>query len=77
MGVKRALMMPDKGGVSAMLIRSMAREHELLHAFPEVQFLDMVPTTTVNDTFTAARLMREAGVKVVVVAFEGMSLPLM
>lgn len=67
LGVKRALMMPDKGGVSAMLIRSMAREHELQHAFPEVQFLDMVPTTTVHDTFTAARLMREAGVKVIVV----------
>jgi predicted polyphosphate/ATP-dependent NAD kinase len=67
LGVTRALMMPDKGGVSAMLIRSMAREHELQHAFPEVEFLDMAPTTTVNDTFTAARKMRDAGVKVIVV----------
>ena len=67
LGVTRALMMPDNGGVSAMLIRAIAREHELQHAFPKLEFLDMVPTTTVNDTFTAARLMREAGVKVIVV----------
>jgi predicted polyphosphate/ATP-dependent NAD kinase len=50
-----------------MLIRAMAREHELQHTFPEVEFLDMAPTTTVNDTFTAARMMREAGVKVILV----------
>ncbi len=67
LGVTRALMMPDKGGVSAMLIRSMARQHELQHVFPKVEFLDMVPTTTVNDTFLAARMMRDAGVKVIVV----------
>jgi predicted polyphosphate/ATP-dependent NAD kinase len=67
LGVGRALMMPDNGGVSAMLIRAMAREHELQHAFPKLEFLDMVPTTTVNDTFKAARMMREAGVKVIVV----------
>jgi len=66
-GVGRALMMPDSGGVSAMLIRSMAREHELQHAFPKLEFLDMAPTTTVNDTFKAARMMREACVKVIVV----------
>ena len=63
LGVTRALMMPDNGGVSAMLLRSMAREHQLQHAFPKVEFLKMVPTTTVNDTFLAARMMREAGVK--------------
>jgi len=67
MGVKKALMMPDKGGVSAMLIQSLRRESQLHHAFPEVEFLDMAPTTTVNDTHTAARMMREAGVRVIVV----------
>ena len=66
LGVTRALM-PDNGGVSAMLLRSMAREHQLQHAFPNVEFLKMVPTTTVNDTFLAARMMHEAGVKVIVV----------
>lgn len=66
-GVKRALMMPDKGGVSAMLIQSLKRENQLQHAFPTIEFLDMAPTTTVTDTYTAARMMREAGVKVIVV----------
>jgi len=67
LGVSKALMMPDKGGVSAMLIQSLQRESQLHHAFPKIEFLDMAPTTTVNDTFTAARMMRAAGVKVIVV----------
>jgi len=66
-GVKRALMMPDKGGVSAMLIQSLQRESQLHHAFPEIEFLDMAPTTTVNDTYTAARMMQAADVAVIVV----------
>jgi len=66
-GVKRALMMPDKGGVSAMLIQSLKRESQLQHAFPEIDFLDMAPTTTVSDTYTAARMMQAAGVRVIVV----------
>ena len=67
MGVKKVLMMPDNGGIRAMLTRNLKREHEMHHAFPELEFLDMEPTTTVNDTFTAARLMRAAGVRVIVV----------
>ncbi len=67
LGVAKALMMPDNGGVSAMLIRSLARERHLHHTYPELEFLDMVPTTTVNDTFLAARMMREAGVKVIII----------
>ncbi len=34
---------------------------------PEVEFLDMEPTSTVDDTFLAARMMRAAGVKAIVV----------
>lgn len=67
LGVRKALMMPDNGGVSAMLIRSLQRERQLHHAFPELGFLDMVPTTTVNDTFMATRMLREAGVNVIIV----------
>lgn len=66
-GVGRVLMMPDKGGVSAMLIRSLTRELQLHHSFPKLEFLDLVPTTTVNDTFAAARMMQDAGVKAIVV----------
>jgi predicted polyphosphate/ATP-dependent NAD kinase len=65
--VPRVLIMPDKGGIRAMLLRSLNREHNLHHAFPEVEFLDMEPTSTVDDTFLAARMMRAAGVKAIIV----------
>lgn len=67
MGVPRVLMMPDKGGIRAMLLRSLKREHNLHHTFPEAEFLDMEPTSTVEDTFVAARMMRAAGVKAIIV----------
>ena len=67
MRVPRVLIMPDKGGIRAMLMRSLKRERNLHHAFPEVEFLDMEPTSTVGDTFLAARMMRAAGVKAIVV----------
>lgn len=67
MGVKRVLMMPDNGGIRAMLTRNLKREREMHHAFPELEFLDMEPNTTVEDTFTAARMMRAAGVRTIVV----------
>ena len=67
LGVPRVLMMPDKGGIRAMLARALSRERNLHHAFPEVAFLDMQPTSTVDDTYCAARAMREAGVAAIVV----------
>ena len=67
LGVPRVLMMPDKGGIRAMLLRHLQRERNLHHAFPEVEFLDMDPTSTVEDTFLAARMMRAAGVSAIVV----------
>jgi predicted polyphosphate/ATP-dependent NAD kinase len=36
MRVPRVLIMPDKGGIRAMLMRSLNRERNLHHAFPEV-----------------------------------------
>ena len=50
-----------------MLLRSLQRELPLQHTFPQIEFLDMSPTTTVNDTFLAARMMRDAGVKAIIV----------
>jgi predicted polyphosphate/ATP-dependent NAD kinase len=67
MGVDRVLMMPDRAGISAMLLRHLKRERNLHHSFPKVEFLDMSPTSTVDDTLLAARMMREAGVKAIVV----------
>lgn len=34
---------------------------------PEVEFLAMEPTSTVDDTFLASRMMRAAGVKAIIV----------
>lgn len=66
-GVERVLMMPDRGGIRALLQRSLQREHNLHHSFPAVEFLDMPVTSTVDDTFVAARRLREAGVAAIVV----------
>jgi predicted polyphosphate/ATP-dependent NAD kinase len=66
-GVKHVLMMPDKAGVRAMLVRALKREHNLHHTFPVVEFVDLEPTSTVEDTFAAARLMRAARVSAIVV----------
>ena len=66
-GIDRVLMMPDKAGISAMLLRSLQRECNLHHRFPRVEFVDMDVTSTVNDTFAAARAMQQAGVRAIVV----------
>ena len=66
-GVTRVLLMPDRAGIRAMLSRHLQREHNLHHAFPQVDFLDMEPTSTVEDTFLAARLLREAKVAAIIV----------
>ncbi len=66
-GVTRVLMMPDRAGIRAMLSRHLQREHNLQHAFPQVEFLDLEPTSTVDDTFLAARLLREAGAAAIIV----------
>ena len=66
-GVKRVLMMPDRGGIRALLERSLMRERNLHHAFPEVEFLDMEPSSTVEDSHEAARRLRRSGVEAIVV----------
>ena len=67
LGIRRVLMMPDRGGIRAMLVRHLKREHNLHHAFPEVEFLDMNATSTMDDTVLAARMMGKAGVRAIVV----------
>ena len=67
LGVPRVLMMPDRCGLRTLLLRHLGRERNLHHAFPEVDFLDMEPTATVEDTFRAARMMRAARVRAIIV----------
>jgi predicted polyphosphate/ATP-dependent NAD kinase len=66
-GVSRVLMMPDRAGIRAMLSRHLQREYNRYHQFPQVEFLDMEPTSTVEDTFLATRLLCEAGTAAIIV----------
>lgn len=63
-GVRRALLMPDRGGIRALLERHLKRGDASL---PELQWLDMEPSSTVEDTFTATRLLQREGVAAIVV----------
>ncbi len=67
LGVERVLMMPDRGGIRAMLSRHLGREQNLHHQFHTLEFLPMEPTTTVEDTFLATRLLQQAGVAALIV----------
>lgn len=63
-GVERALLMPDRGGIRALIERHLKRGDATL---PAIEFLDIDPTSTVEDTFAATRLMQQAGVAAIVV----------
>ena len=67
LGVERVLVMPDNGGIRALLQRHLSRGHSQHQKWPVVEYLDMEPTSTVEDTFQAARLMHAAGVAAIVV----------
>jgi predicted polyphosphate/ATP-dependent NAD kinase len=67
LGVERVLVMPDNGGIRALLQRHLSRAHGQHPPWPRVEFLAMEPSSTVDDTFEAARRMRAAGVAAIVV----------
>ena len=64
LGVQRALLMPDRGGIRALLERHLRRGDARL---PHIDWLDMAPGSTVEDSFTATRLLQRAGVAAIVV----------
>lgn len=63
-GVERALLMPERAGIHALLERCLKRGDTQL---PRIEWLDMEPTSTVEDTFAATRLLQGAGVAAIVV----------
>jgi predicted polyphosphate/ATP-dependent NAD kinase len=63
-GVGRALLMPDRGGIRALLERHLRRGDATL---PAIEWLNFEPTSTVDDSFTAARLLQAAGARAIVV----------
>ena len=66
-GVARVLLMPDRGGIRALIERHLKRGHDALHMLPAIEFLPLEPTSTVEDTFAATRLLLRAGVASIVV----------
>jgi predicted polyphosphate/ATP-dependent NAD kinase len=69
-GVTRVLMMPDREGLMPMLERHLKRERAASSGnqiWPRLEWLAMPATGRVDDTFLAARLMREAAVSAIVV----------
>jgi predicted polyphosphate/ATP-dependent NAD kinase len=66
-GIERVLMMPDREGLKVMLTRHLARKQGPDAALASVEFLDMPVTARVDDTFRAARMMRDAGVDALIV----------
>ena len=63
-GVQRALVMPERGGIRSLLERHVKRGDAVL---PVIEFLDMEPESTVEDSFVATRLLARAGVEAIVV----------
>ncbi|MCK9284608.1 MAG: NAD(+)/NADH kinase [Rhodocyclaceae bacterium] len=64
-GVDRVLMMPDRMGLRTMLTRSLRREQH--PPLPRVDYMHLVPASTVADTRSAARQMEQTGVRVIIV----------
>ena len=67
-GVDHVLMMPDNGGVRGHVQRGLVRESNAGNTdWPEVEFIDMPVTASVDDTLNAARLLVERGVSAIIV----------
>lgn len=67
-GVGQVVMMPENGGIRHHVRRGVERSRNLgEHEFPEITYLDMAITGTVDDTIRAADLMRQMKVGTIVV----------
>ena len=67
-GIDDVYMMPDKGGISAHLLRNLSsREKMKKSAVPEIQFLDMPITSTATDSELAAKMLFDKKVDAVLI----------
>ncbi|MCP5152878.1 MAG: NAD(+)/NADH kinase [Ectothiorhodospiraceae bacterium] len=67
-GVERVVMMPENGGIRGHVHRGLQRAANRGEAtFPGLEYLDMPVTGTVGDTRRAARMMRDVGVRALIV----------
>lgn len=66
-GVDRALLSTDLGGISAGVLRALRRRRPADPPWPEVDFLDSLPVTqTAADTTASVRQMTACGARVIV-----------
>ena len=67
-GIDKVYMMPDKGGISAHLLRNLDSLQRLKKMdIPEIEFLDIPITSTAEDSELAARIFFEKGVDAVLI----------
>lgn len=67
-GIERVIMMPEKAGIRQHVMRGLLRSTNLGEGrFPDVEYLDMVVTSSSQDSLNAARRMRENGVAAIIV----------
>jgi predicted polyphosphate/ATP-dependent NAD kinase len=67
-GIEQVLMMPETGGIRGHVLRGIERSrNQREERYPQVVYLDMPVTGTVEDTKLAARLMRTAEIACIVV----------
>lgn len=67
-GIARVLMMPDMTGIAAAVQRAVVAHRAEIHIqWPDVEFVDMDISESVDDTFNAVDLMCRRGVAAIVV----------
>ena len=67
-GVNKAVIMPENGGIRTQLMRTISREKvNKTVDFPEIEYLNMPITASSEDSFVATRLLREKKVDVIAV----------
>ena len=67
-GIEKVLIMPENAGIRSHVMRALQRSSNLGEArFPQLEYLDMQVSASSEDSITAARMMREAGVSAIIV----------
>ncbi|GAA3888683.1 ATP-NAD kinase family protein [Gibbsiella dentisursi] len=64
-GIADVRMMPDREGLQAILTRMLAQRHDI--PLPQLSWLPLSVSATVNDSVQAARMMQADGARVIVV----------
>ncbi len=67
-GVNKAIIMPENGGIRTQLLRTITREKvNKTVDFPEIEYLNMPITASSEDSFVATKLLRDKQVDVIAV----------